>query len=62
MTDAEEAGVIDARRFLAEAEATFRLAFNQFDTFKSGIDQKIVAYRRRLPIFRKRIEASLDKI
>jgi hypothetical protein len=52
----------DARRNLAEAEATFRLALDQFDMFKSGIDQKIVAYRRRLTIFRKRIEASLDKI
>jgi hypothetical protein len=62
MTDAEEAEVIDARRNLAEAEETFRLALKQFDIFKSGIDQKIVAYRRRLPIFRKRIEASLDKI
>jgi hypothetical protein len=62
MTAAEEAGMIDARRNLAEAEATFRLALNQFDMFKSGIDQKIVAYRRRLPVFRKRIEASLDKI
>jgi hypothetical protein len=62
MTDAEEAELIDARRNLAEAEATFRLALNQFDMFKSGIDQKIVAYRRRLPVFRKRIEASLDKI
>jgi hypothetical protein len=52
----------DTRRNLAEAEATFRLALNQFDMVKSGIDQKIVAYRRRLPVFRKRIEASLDKI
>jgi hypothetical protein len=62
MTAAEEAGMIDARRFLAEAEMTFRLALDQFDIFKSGIDQKVVAYRRRLPKFRKRIEASLDKI
>jgi hypothetical protein len=62
VTDAEESEVIDARQNLAEAESTFRLALDQFDMFKSGIDQKIVAYRRRLPIFRKRIEASLDKI
>jgi hypothetical protein len=62
MTAAEEADMIDARRNLAEAEVTFRLALDQFDMFKSGIDQKIVAYRRRLPVFRKRIEASLDKI
>jgi hypothetical protein len=62
MASDEEAAMTDARLDLAAAEATFRLAVNQFDMFKSGIDQKIVAYRRRLPIFRKRIEASLDKI
>jgi hypothetical protein len=60
--DVPEDEVNDARRNFAEAEATFRLALDQFDMVKSGIDQKIVAYRRRLPIFRKRIEASLDKI
>jgi hypothetical protein len=52
----------ETRRSLAEAEATFRLALNQFDLFKSGVDEKIVTYRARLPIIRKRIEASLGRI
>lgn len=57
MTDEQVRG---AQSKFEHAERFFKLALDDFDKLNNSVNVRIAAYRRRLPIFRERIEASLD--